>query len=432
MSLKMSCFKSYVISAVFLVASLAHAHGEPPRALGVLESPGRSNETLVSTNFGALLSQDDGASFHWVCDEAIGYKPNERPRWAMGPDGALWAATFSGLFKSVDQGCTWSTEPRFAMTGASDIVMANGTYWVTTSQFGVLNGLFRSDDGGKTFDGTVLESAKRFFSAVKVAPSMPSRMYVSAWYFEPLEDFLFISDDGGKTFSRAALGQLPALGPLKVEAIDPSNADIVYLSLASDAPPLKNWLLKSTDGGQTVATLLELASPVQSFSISADGKTLRVSDGIRVWTQVDGAKPFEPEVKPSKDGCVSQGQNGDYVCGSPVEDGFAVAKLASTGPAPFLNWNKIVSKNRCADGTKVRQVCDAIWPVLAVSLGLSAKVDEPPPVSPGETPPTAMKKGCSAGIGVLSGLPVAMAILLVNGRKRRKTRENLFSSRNEI
>ncbi len=425
MRLKMWCFRSCIASLVWgtslFVASLAQAHGEPPRTLAVLESLGRANSTLVSTNFGVLLSQDDGVSFQWVCDEAIGYKPNERPRWALGSDGALWAATFSGLFKSSDEGCSWTAEPRFSMTGASDIVIANGSHWVTTAQFGVLNGLFRSDDGGKTFAGTVLENEKRFFSAVKVAPSKPARMYVSAWYFEPLEDFLFVSDDGGKTFSPAELGQLPAKGPLKIEAVDPSNVDIVYLSLASDAPPLKNWLLKSTDGGKTVAPLFELSSPVQSFSVSADGKTLRVSDGIRVWTQSDGAKPFEVEPKPSKDGCVSTGQNGDYVCGSSSEDGFAVARLAATGTAPFLNWSKIATKSRCADGTKVRQVCDAIWPVLAVSLGLAAKVDEPPPMSPGETPTIAPKKGCSAGIGLLSGLVGAMAILLANRRKRRKT-----------
>jgi hypothetical protein len=398
---------------VLLMSHFAAAHGSAPRVFSVHEQPSNANALVAATSFGVLLSKNDGTGFEWVCDEAIGYSTNDRPRWAVGEDQTLWGATVTGLFRSSAGGCEWQSVPQFQASGASDVVITQSAYWVTTARFDVVNGLFKSVDKGATFSPTTLSEKNRFFTAVHEAPSRPARVYVSAWYFEPLSSQLFVSDDEGVSFKTKTLANLPALGPLKIEAVDAQNPDIVYLSLTSDQQPIRHWLLKSVDGGESVEILTTLDGPVQSFSAASDRTTLRVSDGVRIFVSTDAGKSFAALADVKNDGCVSNGTAGDFVCANDFENGFSAARVEAGGLKPVLKWSQVTGVKSCSASAPVTSVCGAIWPVLQVSLGLMPQVPE----QPAQTPPEAKPKGCASAQGL--SLIAAVLLLFLPQRKRR-------------
>jgi len=71
---------------------------------GVAVRPGDPHTLYVRTTFGLVISANDGCSFHWVCEQAIGYGGDFDPKYAVAADGTLYAATYAGLRVSRDVG----------------------------------------------------------------------------------------------------------------------------------------------------------------------------------------------------------------------------------------------------------------------------------------------------------------------------------------
>src|SRR5438094_3477454 len=93
---------------VFVTPIAANANGRPPEANGVVLQPSDPNAIYIRTTFGLLVSRDAGCSFHWICEDAIGYGGTFDPKYAIANDGALFAGTFDGLRVSRDAGCSFS------------------------------------------------------------------------------------------------------------------------------------------------------------------------------------------------------------------------------------------------------------------------------------------------------------------------------------
>jgi hypothetical protein len=50
----------------------AQANGAFPDSMGILLPVDQPNVIIATTNFGLLVSEDAGATFGWICEEAIG------------------------------------------------------------------------------------------------------------------------------------------------------------------------------------------------------------------------------------------------------------------------------------------------------------------------------------------------------------------------
>lgn len=61
------------VLALVATSSLAGANGRPPITNGVFMHPGEAETLFVRSTFGLLVSKDDGCSFRWICEQAIGY-----------------------------------------------------------------------------------------------------------------------------------------------------------------------------------------------------------------------------------------------------------------------------------------------------------------------------------------------------------------------
>jgi photosystem II stability/assembly factor-like uncharacterized protein len=167
-----------------------------------------------------------------------------------------------GVFRSTDGGATFQKVLyKDENTGASDLEFdpanADTVYaalwesrqgpWENGAWSGTGGGIFKSTDGGTTWRQLTggLPSEGVVQADVAVAPSEPKRLYASVAFGRGVG--IYRSDDSGESWVRATTDNRPAAriggGDLPVLAVDPKNPDIVY------SATVVTW--KSTDGGKT-------------------------------------------------------------------------------------------------------------------------------------------------------------------------------------
>ncbi|MGB9428582.1 MAG: glycoside hydrolase, partial [Gammaproteobacteria bacterium] len=165
-----------------------------------------------------------------------------------------------GIFRSIDGGKTWqkvlykdtytSGEDVEIDPANPEIVYASlwqqqQAPWENGSFEGTSGGLFKSTDGGSTWKSLTNGLPKVIQITLRIAPSDPNRLYAAVASAKGVG--IYRSDNAGEDWYQVTHDPRPAEriggGDLPVLAVDPKNSDIVY----SDTPVL--W--QSTDGGKT-------------------------------------------------------------------------------------------------------------------------------------------------------------------------------------
>jgi photosystem II stability/assembly factor-like uncharacterized protein len=186
------------------------------------------------------------------------------------PNVFYMAPVNGGVFKSIDYGRTW--QPIFddqptASVGAIAVSISNPNVAYVGSGEGlhrpdlsVGDGIYKSIDAGKTWTHLGLRDGQQI-AQVAVDPKNPDRIFVAVAghpYGPNEERGVYRSVDGGKTFEKV-LYRDENVGASDVQ-IDPSNPAIVYAALwESREAPWENGMFngdgggifKSTDGGKT-------------------------------------------------------------------------------------------------------------------------------------------------------------------------------------
>ncbi|MGH9942275.1 MAG: VPS10 domain-containing protein, partial [Pyrinomonadaceae bacterium] len=179
------------------------------------------------------------------------------------------AVASGGVWRTINNGTTWT--PVFEREGSYSIgaVVLDPknpqTVWVGTGEYNAQrsvsygDGIYRSDDGGKTWKNLGLKESKHI-ARIVIDPRNSDVVFVAAQ--GPLwgpggERGLYKTTDGGKTW-KSVLQISEHTGVTDV-AIDPNNPDTMYAAawqrrrhvwtLISGGP--ESALYKSTDGGQT-------------------------------------------------------------------------------------------------------------------------------------------------------------------------------------
>src|SRR6478752_7829458 len=175
-----------------------------------------------------------------------------------------------GVWRSTDYGSTW--QPLFdrestGSIGAIAVAPSDpNTIYVGTGagiirpDLAVGNGVYKSTDAGKTWTHLGLRDSQ-MIAMIDVDPKDPNRLFVAALghpYGPNEERGIFRSTDGGRTFQKV-LYKDENTGGNDVD-IDPSNPDVVYATMWEERQgPWENavWagagggIFKSTDGGTT-------------------------------------------------------------------------------------------------------------------------------------------------------------------------------------
>lgn len=414
------------ILALSLASPPSDGNGRAPRTTSIHLVPGDPHSIYVGATFGLLVSHDEGCTFRWVCEGAVGYGGIFDPSYAVAADGAIFATTYAGLRVSRDGGCSFATVTAPVYFSAIDIG-PTGDIWIATADITVPGAISRSTDNGAAFEPRGMLSPAIQWNGLRVAPTDPDRIYATGTE-SSTQTHLFTTRDGGATWTASALsavifGGLPSV---RVIAVDPRNADIVYVASELGAnPPNGDRLYRSTDGGATLTEVLattaairDLAFPDATHVIVADQVGgFRSNDGGRTFTALDNAPQLQ---------CIAARTDGTLIgCGTnwtPDSMSLATSMDAAASWTKLWVFSELDGPLACPAGSPEHDICDAQqWSILEQQFGVTGPVCGAN-TWPSEAPPHTSSRGCCDASGG-PALSIGWAGLVAAWLGRRRPRQ---------
>ncbi|HZO92440.1 MAG TPA: hypothetical protein VFB22_01630 [Candidatus Baltobacteraceae bacterium] len=223
------------------------------------------------------------------------------------------AAVDGGIFKTEDTGRTWTPifddQPNASIgalavaPSAPDTVYAGSGEGLQRPDLSVGDGIYKTTDGGAHWTHLGLRDGQQIAKIV-VDPHDANRLFVAVLghpYGPNAERGVYRSNDGGATFQRVLFTDVDA-GAFDV-ALDPSDSRVVYATLwaarqspwettAGDSfelPQAGSGIYKSTDGGDTWKRL-EGGLPTVADGIGRCAIAVAPSDPRRLYAAVDATK----------------------------------------------------------------------------------------------------------------------------------------------
>ena len=222
-----------------------------------------------------------------------------------------------GMYKSIDGGVTWEHIGlrETGHIGAVEIDPTNhNIVWVAAIgqafQANDERGVFKTEDGGKTWTKVLFISDTVGFADIELLPGNPNIVFAAAWKAERKpwtiisggsqeEGGLYKSVNGGKSWEKITEG-LPQglIGDIDL-AISPADSSIVYALV--EAPDDDGGLYRSVDQGRTFEQVSDDSNirnrPFYYGNIEADpqnadivyslaGRFVKSVDGGATWTRV--------------------------------------------------------------------------------------------------------------------------------------------------
>jgi MYXO-CTERM domain-containing protein len=471
--------------AALLVAALAGAagaNGRDPFASTIHFRPGNEQHIVAGMTFGLISSKDGGATWHWYCEQAVGYGGTYDPDYVYTASGAVFATTFEGLRVMRDDCSFTATPPGATFVSRVERGPDGAIYFAAADQNDTK--IYKSTDDGVTFPTSAMPGmAGDWWQAILVARSDASRVYLTGYRLpmrctsnstnpgdpctkqadcpggacEPIKEFLlFKSTDGGASYQPM---QMTGISPTSVNSaielvgVHPTDPDVVYVRVTLENTTAGESIYKSTNAGTSWTKILSATSDFGglSFLVRNDGTCVA---GTRdkgswksstcepdSWTELTGA----PHV-----GCLYENSaNEVWVCtqntASPqlgiTSDGFGIMKSTDlttwTGVLRFQNIQGPVScpqgtvqQDECIDRTPERQ---SQWCCLITQLGITSMAVDctgymacfgvAPDVTADLTGPPEPPNGCCE---VGSGPPAFLVLLVAAGLlfRRRSPKES--------
>ena len=363
--------------AVLALAAPASANGRYPAAGLIAVDPSDPAHLIVRATYGVLSTRDRGGEWRWICEAAIGFGGFEDPMVAILADGTILAGVFKGLSASKSGGCDWAfaggdltnryvtdLSAERADPSRAVLVISNG---IGSGQF--ITQLWETTDSAGSWTQAGIDLPGEFLAfTVDVAPSDPSRVYVSGRYGAP--DYLGAierSPDRGQTWERLDIPGADDLHLAYLGAIDPADPDRIYVRL--DADP-SDSLIVSTTGGETWTTAFQGQGDLLGFEISPDGATVLIGgpqDGL--WRAPAATLQFE-KIADTSVRCLTWTADGLLACASELADGFTAGVSIDEGESftPILHLDTLCGPLECAVGSSVEAICTDQWGATQLAL----------------------------------------------------------------
>jgi photosystem II stability/assembly factor-like uncharacterized protein len=135
-------------------------------------------------------------------------------------------------------------------------------------------GIWKSEDAGRTWQPLFPAEGAACVDSLAIAPSNPKILYAGSGQVETRYDIasgngIYRSDDGGKTWRHLGLAKAGAIGRILV---DPTNPDVVVVAALGHifGPNPERGLFRSEDGGKTWQKSLFVDDDTGAVDLAAD------------------------------------------------------------------------------------------------------------------------------------------------------------------
>jgi len=215
----------------------AQANGAFPDSMGILLPVDRPNWIIATTNFGLLVSEDAGATWGWVCEQAIGLNTFLYQQGAP-PNDLVLGVSLNGVTHSGDFGCAWNRSggeiSTYIVYDVSPHVVAPlRAYALARHDTSQTVTAHQSQDGARTFGPAFLSSSEnQFFTGIENARSRPETLYVTISLEVPVRPYVARSYDSGATW-QPLFDPGPDFNRWRIDllGVDPVNERKVYLRM---------------------------------------------------------------------------------------------------------------------------------------------------------------------------------------------------------
>jgi len=232
------------------------------------------------------------------------------------PNEFYFGSVNGGVWKSIDAGRVWlpvfDSQPVASIgalavaPSAPDVVYVGSGESTLRDSTGYGNGMYKSIDAGKTWTHIGLDNTQHI-GKIAVHPHNPDIVYVAAighFYAGNPDRGIFRSRDGGKSWDKV-LYKNEDVGAIEV-VIDPTNPEVVYAGLWNTRRP--PWfvyapsngpgggMFKSTDGGNSWK---QMTAGLPNEGMGRSGIGVCASNPRRLYAVIDNLTPDPSAPKPT-------------------------------------------------------------------------------------------------------------------------------------
>jgi len=415
-------------AGIVLAPALARADGAFPDSMRILVPPDRPQQIMLGTNFGLVVSNDAGAHWHLICEEAIAAGGEYVTQYLMSaaPADTMYAMSINQLSVSGDQGCSWTpagglwTEPAFTDTFPDPTNPARvfALALVRNDQGLFVSSLFDSTNGGRRFGAPLFTAGDSvLLTGVESAASNPQTLYLTE-FGNPaggVVSSLARSGDDGRTFHEVSLLGDLGMGEARLAAVDPTDPRVIYYRVLS--PEGADRLAISRDGGDTAQVVLALAGLMTTFLRRADGTLLVGTATEGAFISHDGGLTFAPWPRAPHLRWLAERAGVLYAATDNILDKYAAASSSDDGQTwtPLLRFENLCGILDCSPS--LRPTCQAAWTRLVELLRITGCQDAPPPpdasadLAADAPAPPRPSNGCSCGSSASPDRPVGPLLL---------------------
>jgi hypothetical protein len=425
----------------------ARANGAFPESGQLILPADRPRQIVLATNFGLIISDDDGTTWSWTCEQQETMNGNLYVVSAPPDDRFFSLSPLLGLAYSDDTSCTWKNA-----TGTVDRVITTDYFPDPTNPKRVLAAaaspdlamppvVLPSDDGGTTFKDPIYTGPDgASFTGVEIARTDPRTVYVAMYTSLPapgIHPKLAVTTDGGGVWDLLDLEQQIGANNFRIIAVDPDDAKTVTLRVVH---PDGDFMAVTHDGGKTFTKAFTLPGGSLTAYTKVDAKTILVGgvvlDQAHGFRSTDGGMTFQDWKQPTtlSDGTIAPAlhlralasRGGKvYAAAKNYSDSVGLA-VSTDGGVTFrslMTYEDVRSIRDCAQATCYEscryQASQNVWDAAV------CKAAGPSDGGPPEPPPP-KKTGCGCWAGgagpAAAGAPLLLFAAAWLARRPRRPR----------
>lgn len=414
----------------------AHPLDVYPDQYDLLARPGElpPRRLVLATTYGLVLSEDGGATWRWVCEANFGISPVDSwaPEYELTAAGTITATTPTGLQRSPD-GCVWTPAGGMAGidTAAATAIGPDGTLWLASTGFSTTI-RHSTDDGMTWLDAASLGTDVTWVDSIAIAPTDAQRVYATGLQGigAASEPRLWRSTNGGGAWTTLSTDAFTFTerSSFHVAAVDPADADLVFVRITDTGATREERLYRSLDGGDTWTEVFVIGEYITGVVVRASGHVLLSTLNRGVHRSTDRGATFTAIAgSPFKATCLVELPDAQlYICA----DNFTPDFMGLGRSTDASTWTRVMTMTdllgplACPAGTIQKDDCETnTWCFFKRMYGITTEeiactTDLP---DAGTTPPSDPEPCCSGGPATPSLLLVPVIAFLLRRRARPRS-----------